>query len=274
MSDGNMRRVVRTWVDTPSWWFRSVAWRPTLLRVGIVLVTLSLFLGLWEAYVVITDVPSVILPGPVDIGAALVGLYPQLLSDAGLTALTALLGLWFGAVVGLPLGFGMVASRSASRTAVPYIVALRIAPLIAIAPLLFLWFGRGLLARSVLVGTLTVFPLTIATLDGLRSTPPAYLDLMRSVDARPWRVFLSVRIPASAPSIFAGFKIAATLSIIGAVVAEFLTLSGGIGYRVFRAATFLETTESFAALVVLALLGNLFYLVPVVLERLFWTTDS
>ena len=261
----------QTWVTTPRWWFQSPAWRGTLFRTALVMVTFGLFLLTWQAYVMLTETPAVILPAPVGIGAALLELYPQLLADAGITAATAVLGLFFGAVVGVGLGFGMVVSRSVSRTFVPYIVALRIAPLIAIAPLLFLWFGRGLLARSVLVATLTVFPLTIATLDGLRSTPPSYLSLMQSVDASAWRVFLNVRVPAAAPSIFAGFKIAATLSVIGAVGAEFLTLQAGIGYRVFRAATFLETTESFAALVVLAILGNLFYLVPVAVERVLWT---
>jgi ABC-type nitrate/sulfonate/bicarbonate transport system permease component len=168
----------------------------------------------------------------------------------------------------------MVASRPLARTVFPYVVALRIAPMIAIAPLLFLWFGRGIFIRAQLVTTLTVFPITIATVDGLRSTPSSYLALMQSVDASRAAVFLRVRVPAAAPSVFAGVKTAATLSVIGAVVAEFVTLDAGIGYRVFETAAFLQTTETFAALVVLAVLGNLFYLAPAILERALWDTEA
>lgn len=243
-------------------------------QFAISVLTFGTLLGVWQAYVVLGDVPAVILPSPLEVGVVLLERYPVLLADAGVTALTALLGLTLGTVVGLGLGFGMVLSKSLSRTLLPYMVALRIAPLIAIAPLLFLWFGRGIPARALLVATITVFPMTISTLEGLQSTPTSYLDLMRSIDAARITVFLRVRVPAAAPSIFAGFKIAATLSIIGAVVAEFVTLNAGIGYRIFETASFLQTTESFAALVVLAILGNIFYFVPALLERRLWTTGD
>ncbi|MFC7232540.1 ABC transporter permease [Saliphagus sp. GCM10025308] len=166
----------------------------------------------------------------------------------------------------------MTRSRSAARTILPYVVALRIAPLIAVAPLLFLWFGRGIPARALLVATLTLFPMTIATLDGLRSTPSAFLDLAASVGASSLETFLRVRVPAAAPSVFAGLKIAATLAVVGAVVAEFVTLRSGIGYRVFYSATRLETATSYAALAVLSLVGVGFYLLPALLERRIWTT--
>lgn len=240
----------------------------------IVLVTFAVLLGLWQAYVTVAEIPTVILPSPLDIGIILFEMYPVLVQDAGVTAVTAVLGLALGTFVGLGLGMGMVISRPLARTVLPYIVAMRIAPLVAIAPLLFLWFGRGIPARALLVTTLTVFPITIATVDGLRSTPVRYLDLLRSVDASRRMIFFRVRIPAAAPSVFAGFKIAATLSVIGAVVAEFVTLQSGIGYRVFETAAFLRTSESFAALVVLAILGNVFYLVPAVLERRLWNEEA
>jgi NitT/TauT family transport system permease protein len=148
------------------------------------------------------------------------------------------------------------------------VVALRIAPLVAVAPLVFLWFGRGIPARALLVGTLTVFPMTVATLDGLRSTPRQYVALARSVAASPAAVFLRIRVPAAAPSVFAGLELAATLSVIGAVIAEFLTLRTGLGYRVFVTADRLQTADSFAALAALSLLGIAFFLAPRGLARL------
>lgn len=234
-------------------------------------VVLAALLVAWHTVVVIADVPTMILPSPIDVTRALLETYPTLLGDALVTGATAAIGLAGGGVVGLTLAFAMTYSRTATRTLLPYVIALRIAPLIAVAPLLFLWFGRGIPARSLLVATLTVFPMTIAALDGLRNTPTAYLDLAESVGASRTTVFLFVRIPAAAPSVIAGFKIATTLSVIGAVVAEFVTLDAGLGYRVFDTATYLRTAETYAALVVLTVLGIGFYLVPVAVERALWS---
>lgn len=228
-------------------------------------------IGLWYGAVVAFDPPAMILPSPIDVGVALATMRATLLADAAVTAVTALSGLVAGCLVGITLAFAMTYSRTAARIALPYVIALRIAPLIAIAPLVFLWFGRGIPARALLVATLAMFPMTVATLDGLRSTPESYLTLMRSIDVSPLRTFVHVRVPAAAPSVFAGLKLAATLGVIGAVVAEFVTLNAGLGYRVFVTAERLQTAESYAALVTLSALGLLFYLVPAGLERAIWT---
>lgn len=245
-------------------WLVEVAGPPALV--------LGALLAAWHAVVVYYGIPSIILPSPGDVGTALVETHPTLLGDAAITAVTAAIGLIVGGVVGAVLAFAMVHSRTVANTVLPYVVALRIAPLIAIAPLLFLWFGRGVPARALVVVTLTIFPITIATLDGLRQTPEAYLELMETVDASKTETFLYVRVPAAAPSVFAGLKIAATLAVIGAIVAEFVTLNAGLGYRVFETAAYLQTSETYAALVVLSLLGIVFYLVPVAIERLVWHT--
>lgn len=233
-------------------------------------VVLAFSLAAWHATVVVADVPTLILPAPLEVATALLETYPTLLGDAAVTGFTAAAGFLVGGAVGFALAFAMTYSRTVTRTALPYVVALRIAPLIAVAPLLFLWIGRGIAARALLVATLTVFPMTIATLDGLRQTPPAYLDLAESVGASRVETFRYVRVPAAAPSVVAGAEIAATLSVVGAVVAEFVTYDGGLGYRVFETATYLRTAETYAALVVLSGLGIGFYLVPAGLERLLW----
>jgi ABC-type nitrate/sulfonate/bicarbonate transport system permease component len=161
----------------------------------------------------------------------------------------------------------MVHSRTVTAVVSPYLIALRTTPLIVVAPLLFLWLGSGLLARALLVTTLTTFPVALASLDGLRSTPEPYLDLARSVDASARQEFLLLRVPAAAPSVFAGVKVAATLSVVGTVVTEFLTLRGGLGARTVRTSTALDTAGMFAALFALALLGLAFYAVPALVER-------
>ncbi|EMA59846.1 ABC transporter permease [Halorubrum lipolyticum] len=235
---------------------------------------LLLFVALvasWHVTVVALAIPEIVLPTPAAVANALVALGPTLLADVAVTGTTAATGLLAGCAVGGVLAFAMTYSRTAARIALPYVIALRVAPLIAVAPLVFLWFGRGIPARAALVATLTLFPMTVATLDGLRSTPERYLALARSVDASKPSVFLRMRVPAAAPSVFAGLKLAATLSIVGSVVAEFVTLRAGIGYRVFVTAQRLRTAETYAALVALSALGVAFYLVPALLERALWT---
>lgn len=221
----------------------------------------------WQWVVTTTDVPEVILPGPGDVVTAGLAAHDVLLAAAATTAMTAAFGLLGGVVVGLTLAFAMVGSRTAAAVLHPYLIALRIAPLIAIAPLVFLWIGDGVGARATLVATMTVFPVAIASVDGLRAVPEEYTDLARSVRAPSARVFLRVRVPAAAPSVFAGVKLAAALAVVGTVVAEFLTLQSGLGYQLFHAAEYLQTSTTFAALLLLTGLGLGFYLVPAAVER-------
>ncbi|MFC7156741.1 ABC transporter permease [Halomarina halobia] len=231
------------------------------------LALLALLLVAWQLATVLFAVPTVVLPSPLDVGAALVDAWPTLLGDALVTGVTAALGLAGGVCVGLVVAFGMTTSRTVEAVARPYVVGLRIAPLVAVAPLLFLWFGRGILPRALLVTTMTQFPVAVASAGGLRAVPREYLDLARSVAASPRRTFLRIRVPAAAPSVFAGVKLAAALAVIGTVVAEFVTLTAGLGYRVFVTAANLQTARTYAALSVLVALGLAFYLVPGWIER-------
>lgn len=233
---------------------------PPLVVAGVALVA-------WWVAVRTTALPAVVLPGPRDVGVALAENWPTLLEAAATTATTAGLGLLAGALVGGTLAMAMTASDTTADVVRPYVVALRVVPVIAVAPLLFRWFGDGLAARALLAAALAVFPVTIATYQGLRATPRQYLDLARSVGASAVEQYVRVRLPAAAPEAFAGLKIAAAAAVVGAVVAEFLTLDAGIGYRVFRASTRLQTARMLAALGVLALLGVGFYLLPAVVER-------
>lgn len=243
--------------------------RAVAATVGPPLAVLVAGLAAWQAAVVATGVPPVILPSPLDVAAAAGASAGTLLAAAAVTAATALLGLAAGVVVGLALALAMVASRPVGAVVQPYLVALRVAPLVAIGPLVFLWIGAGIPARALLVATLTTFPVAIGSLEGLRATPEPYLDLLRSVGASRRARLLRVRLPAAAPSVFAGVKLAAALSVIGTVVAEFLTLRAGLGYRVFEASTALATARMFAALVGLALLGLAFYGTAALIERRF-----
>ncbi|UPV73630.1 ABC transporter permease subunit [Halorussus limi] len=236
-------------------------------RAGPPLAVAVLAVVAWWAAARTAAVPDVIFPTPFDVGRALADHWPALVGAAGVTAVTAGLGVLGGALVGVLLATAMTVSETTRAVVRPYVVALRVVPVVAVAPLLFRWFGDGVPARALLAATLAVFPVTIATHQGLAATPDEYLALARSVGASSADRYLRVRLPAAAPQAFAGLKIAAAAGVVGAVVSEFLTLKAGIGYRVFRASTRLQTARMVAALFVLALLGVAFYLVPALAER-------
>lgn len=229
-----------------------------------------LVITLWQLVVIRTNVPAVILPSPFQVAATTIRRFPTLAMDAAITALTALLGLLASICLGIIIAFAMTYSRIATAIIHPYLISLRIAPLVAIAPLIFLWIGDGIVARALLVTSMAVFPVAIASFDGLRSTPREYLDLMESIGTPPRRVFLRVRVPAAAPSVFAGVKLASVLSVIGTVVTEFVTLKAGLGYRIFHTSAYLQTRRTFAALLVLSVVGIAFYLGPVFVEKRMW----
>lgn len=245
---------------------RSAAARASRLAAPPLAVA-ALALVAWWAAARTAAVPAVVLPGPFEVGAALADHWRTLLDAAGVTALTAGLGVLGGAVVGTAVAVAMSASETTAAVVRPYVVALRVVPVIAVAPLLFRWLGDGVPTRALLAATLAVFPVTIATYQGLGATPEEYVALARSVGASTATRYLRVRLPAAAPEAFAGLKVAAAASVVGAVVAEFLTLDSGIGYRVFRASTRLQTARMVAALGVLAALGVCFYLAPALVER-------
>lgn len=237
---------------------------PPLLIAGLVLAA-------WWMAARYAALPAVIFPSPDDVAGALAANWPTLLAAARVTAVTAGLGILAGALAGTALAAAMAASETTATVVRPYVVALRVVPVIAVAPLLFRWFGDGVPARALLAAIVAAFPVTIGTYQGLRATPEEYLALAQSVGASTTEQFLRVRLPASAPHAFAGLKIASAAGVVGAVVGEFLTLDAGIGYQVFRASTYLQTALMVAALGVLAALGVGFYLVPALVEsRVDW----
>lgn len=211
--------------------------------------------------------PPILLPSPTVVAETIIADPSTFAEETAISAITAFGGLVIGAAVGLTLAFVSVGSTPGRAVVEPAVVGFRIAPLTAVAPLVFLWFGTGIPVRMTLVSLMTTFPVTVASIDGLRSTPESYLDLLDSVGASDWRAFLSVRLPAALPSVFAGLKLGAALSVTGTIVAELLTLRRGLGARVWEAGRFVRTAELFAYLVVIAAFGIVFYGAAALLEQ-------
>ncbi|SFP09751.1 NitT/TauT family transport system permease protein [Halolamina pelagica] len=222
-------------------------------------------LGWW--HVAAATTPRILLPAPAAVVATVIAEPSTFARAVAISGFTAAGGLGLGSVIGLGLAFVAVSSAPGRAVVEPTVVGFRIAPLTAVAPLVLLWFGTGVPVRVLLVSLMTTFPVTVASIDGLASTPQASLDLLASVGASEWQTFRSVRVPAALPSVFAGVKLGAALAVTGTVVAELLALRGGLGAGVWEAGRFVRTAELFAYLIVIALFGVAFYGTAALLER-------
>ena len=162
---------------------------------------------------------------------------------------------------------GIANSRFLERGILPYVIVSNAVPIIAIVPLLNIWLGFGITTKIVIAAIITFFPIVTNTTRGLKSADPRILDLMHSINATTPQVFLKVQLPSALPFIFAGFRIAASLSLVGAVVGEFYGADRGLGYLVITAATQLRTDLLFVAIIVLATIGILAFWLFGLLER-------
>lgn len=231
----------------------------SLASVTPPLLSLALVLCAWEGLTRALAVPSYLLPPPSEITLAALS-KASMLADATLTtAASALLGFALSAVIGVALAVLLSLSRHLERGLYPYFVFLQTVPIVAIAPLLVLWFGPGARAVSVSAFIVSVFPVVANTLSGLRSVEPALRDLFRLYGAGELRTLLSLSLPSSLPSIVTGLRVAGGLAVIGAIVGEFVAGfsegSAGLGIRILEASRHLRTDLLFAEVLCASMLG-------------------
>jgi NitT/TauT family transport system permease protein len=215
---------------------------------------LAAVLGIWELLVRVFDVQPWLLPSPSAI-AIRFSRATNLLYHTALTVTEAMAGFACSAVIGITLSALIVHSRFLERGVFPYIIISNAIPIIAIIPLLTIWFGYGIAPKIMIAAIITFFPIVTNTTRGLKSADRRILDFMHSINATRREIFFKVQLPSALPYIFAGFKIAASLSLVGAVVAEFYGSDRGLGYLVITSATQLRTDLLFVSIIVLAALG-------------------
>lgn len=215
----------------------------------------AFLLVVWEIAVRAAKVPAFVVPPPSTV-------VRELWSEPGLfsTAVVATIGEALGGFLVAALAaltFAAVAahSRLLDRLLTPIVIVSQTIPVITLAPLLVLWFGYGSLPRVIVCALVAFFPMAVTTLEGFRSTDPDLLLLLSSVNASKWTVFWRVRLPHSGPFLVAGAKTGATLSLVGAVVAEWTGAGRGLGYIVLSANSRLATAQAFAAVVLVCALG-------------------
>ena len=241
--------------------------RRALEAYGISVAFVLILLALWEVVVHTFGIADFILPPPSRILTKLWTSLPLLLVHASVTLTEALLGFLLGASTGISVALAMARSRTIERALSPLVISSQTFPKEALAPIFVVWFGFGIAPKVIIAGLISFFPVVVNTTRGLISVDPLILDLMRSLSATPRQVFAKVRLPNAVPYIFAALKMCITLSVIGAVVGEFVGASAGLGHLVRLANSELATDLVFAALIVLGAMGTTLYLTVESIER-------
>ncbi|RVB76538.1 MULTISPECIES: ABC transporter permease [unclassified Mesorhizobium] len=242
------------------WNAATSSWLPAAILLLVTIV-------LWEAVVRIFSISSFIVPAPSEIAKSLVAQWGTLMQATVVTAGEILFGFLVSVIVGIALALVIVRFDWLGRALYPLVVLFQNVPKVALAPIFILWFGYGLAPKIGLILVIAFFPVTLSMLAGMQSVDRSLLSLMNSVGASPTQILFRIRVPHSLPSLMAGTKIAATLSVIGAIVGEFAGASDGLGYVIQFASTQLDTPLVFAALLLVSVLGIAFYYAAEILER-------
>lgn len=240
------------------------------MRSNLLLIVVSLLVALiaWQLVVVWVGYPAYILPSPGLVWERFV----QVLSDGTLlrnglvTLLEVLLGLVAGVGVATLLGYLLAKSLPLEKLLAPYIVASQSIPVVAIAPLLVIWFGPGLLSKVLICALIVFFPVLINTVVGMRSVSDDLRDLMRSLHATRWQMLRLLEVPAALPVFLGGLRIGATLAVIGAVVGEFVGAKSGLGFLVNVGKGVYDTALVFVAVFALIVMAMGLYGLVALLE--------
>jgi NitT/TauT family transport system permease protein len=230
--------------------------------------TLLAALLVWEAATHLLRVPRFIMPAPSAILGEGWDWRYRFLEHTWVTLYETLGGFALSMVVGVPLAVMIVYSPILRGALYPLIVLAQSVPKIAIAPVLLLVLGFGEFPKMVVAFLVAFFPVVVDTATGLAATPPELLDLSRSYRASPFKTFLKVRLPLALPFIFAGAKVAITLSVIGAVVGEFVGSDRGLGYVILSATSYWKTELAFSAMIILSLMAIVLFAAVSLVERL------
>jgi ABC-type nitrate/sulfonate/bicarbonate transport system permease component len=191
-----------------------------------------------------------------------------LFDNARVTLLEILLGFGCALVIGVAVGIAIASSRILERALYPIIIASQTIPMVALAPLLLIWYGYGLLPKVIVTTLVCFFPIAVSTVDGLRAVDREVIAMLRTFGAGRWRRFWLASVPSAMPSLFSGIRVAITFSVIGAVFGELVGASEGLGYLMQRAAAQFQTARVFAALFILSGMGVGLFALATLLERL------
>jgi NitT/TauT family transport system permease protein len=231
-------------------------------RLRAIVPTLLLFLALlaaWQAAGPLLGIRPYLLPPPAAVLRAALDLSIPWPAHISITTLEILGGFAVAGAVGVALGIAVAWSPAIARALVPFLVFVNTLPKVAVAPLLLLWLGYGLVPNMLIAALIGFFPVVINTAVGLTQVDEDLLDLGRVFGAPRWKVFLKIRLPNALPFVLSALKITATAVVVGAIVGEFVASQSGLGMVIVNAQTNLNTPVAFAALVWISVVGLALY---------------
>ena len=239
-------------------------------RVVPPLVALAGFLAGWQLLVFAGNYPTFILPGPLVVGERFVAAWTDGTMEPHVAMTLAEIGIGFagGAIAGMLTGYVLARSSLANRVASPYLVAAQAVPILALAPLMALWFGSGLLAHALIVALIVFFPVAISTVVAVHGVDRRLLEMARSYRVTRSQRLLLVELPAALPGILGGLRIGVTLAVVGAIVAEWTGGDTGLGVLINLArGSLFDIPLLFATLLTIALIGVALYSIVLLVER-------
>jgi NitT/TauT family transport system permease protein len=228
---------------------------------------LIIFLLIWEGLA--KDLSELILPAPSVVFTTLMtglktGYYtPHLIR----TILEIVMGLLLGSILGLLAGICMGEIKFVRQLLFPYVIASQAVPKLALAPLFILWFGFGMTSKVVITALICFFPIMESAVTAIRYTDTNKVELFRVIGASRWQTLYKLRIPAGLPTILAGFRVAAVLAVVGAVVGEFIGASEGLGALIIASQGMMDTPLMFSVLILVTIIGTVLYQIFYLLER-------
>ncbi len=233
---------------------------PSLVALALVII--------WQVWVVTQHIPEAILPTPLVILQTIILRLDLLVQHTWPTTRECVIGFLLSVGVGVSLGILLALSRWFRNGIYPLIVAFQVVPKVALAPLFIVWFGLGSMSRLLLAFVIAFFPMVVNTFAGIESTDPVMVRMARAFSASRWQIFCKIEFPNALPYIFGGLKIGITFSVIGIIVAEFVTAQEGLGYLIVFSEGNFDTPMLMAALVTLSTVGVILYGIIVGLEKL------
>ncbi len=247
-------------------------------RYAPILLSILAFLLGWHLFTRFSGIPNFILPSPLSVWTRFLramqdGSLPY---HTGITLLEIVLGLVAGVMFATIVGYALAKSRSLERVLSPYLVASQAIPVIAIAPLLVIWLGDGILSKVVICALIVFFPVLVNTIVGVRAVPIALYDLMNSLHASRAQILWKVEVPSALPVLLGGLRIGATLSVIGAIVGELVDAESGLGFLLQLGDFQYDTPMVFVAVFTLIALALTLYGIVRLLENKFlkWQENS
>ncbi len=234
-------------------------------RYAVMITIIALLL--WELLVFLLQPARWILPPPSQIFQVLVDQRQLIFASAWVTVYEALLGFAIAIIVSLVLAILIDRFLALKQGLFPILVASQTVPIFAIAPLLFIWFGFGILPKIIIVALICFFPIVTNLVDGLSSTDRSLIRLLQSMDATEWQIFTKVKFPASLPYFFSGLRVAATYSVMGAIIGEWLVANKGLGLYIKNTFNSFQTDQVFAGIIVIVAISVTIYGSILLLER-------